>query len=274
MSEPKIVDVVNMPQGNEAFELRRSRFADVVISHSAAIFSVPKCGTMLLRNIMYMHFEIKAWHEPFVESWTLHEAFARAQHENIICTGHIDFLPESVKFSRGFKRLLLVRDPADYVLSYARFLLSNDFQTQSNLGRTIRDSGFTLAEAIRVAILGIHSDGAMIPDVLQQFTRKALAWASLDSLLVRYEDLLAAALEPDQPGSRAYFERMLSFLGISVPSDIVERVRAGADRTISTTARENLTFSGAPASRDRLNADELRLLETVAPGLRRTLGYN
>jgi hypothetical protein len=259
-------------QGNEELERVRSQFPDIALSSPLAIITVPKCGTMLLRNIMYMFWPINLWHEPFVENWTLREAFARSRNENILCTGHLDFLPETCKFSRGFKRLVLVRDPAAYAMSYARFLLSAEYQSLSKLGQTIRDDEFTLEDTIRFAILGISHENGMIPGVLQQFTSR-LAWANGGSLLVRYEELQYAAADPSDPKRRAYFENLLRYLEIAAPPDWLERVNAGADVSLSTTARENLTFVGPPAARDYLEAEELRLLESVAPGLRRTLGY-
>ncbi len=257
---------------NEELERVRSQFPDLNVSNPVAIVTVPKCGTMLLRNIMYMFWPINLWREPFVENWTLHEAFARSRHENILCTGHVEFLPETCKFSRGFKRLILVRDPAAYVMSYARFLLSAEYQSLAKLGQTIRDDEYSLEDAIRFVILGVSIENGMIPDVLQQFTRR-LAWATGDSLLMRYEELQSAAADPSHPKGRAYFETLFGYLEIDAPPDWAQRVSAGADVSLSSTARENLTFVGPTASRDCLNAEELRLLECVAPGLRRTLGY-
>lgn len=257
---------------NEELERVRNQFPHGGVSQPAAVLTVPKCGTMLLRNILYMFWDIALWREPFVENHTFADAFARAQTENILCTGHVDFLPETARFGHGFKRLVLVRDPAAYVLSYARYMLSAEFQTMSRLGVTIRDNRYTLEDVIRFTILGIHHETGVIHDVLQQFTRK-LAWVSADSLLVRYEELRSAAADPRRPGNAAYFERLFAYLQIATPADWAQRVEAGAHVSLSTTARENLTHEGPPIGRDHLTAEELLLLEAVAPGLRRTLGY-
>jgi hypothetical protein len=255
------------------FNRVRDGFDDVAPTKPLTIFSVPKCGTMLLRNIMYMFWPKDRWHEPFVENWTLNEAFARARTENIICTGHLDFSLETCKFSRGFKRLVLIRDPAAYAISYARFMLSTQFRDHSRIGRKFRDDNVTLAETIRFAIIGLFYEDEILPNVLQQYAQKAMAWASPDSLVVRFEELQSAAVDPARAENLAYFKKMFEYLELPVPSDFIQRIEAGASRSLSSTVPENLTFDGNFTSRVTLAPEELHLLETVAPGLRRALSY-
>jgi hypothetical protein len=60
--------------------------------------------------------------------------------------------------------------------------------------------------------------------------------------------------------------------GIAMPADWRERVRIGADRKFSGTARENLT--GLPFTiPDELPDAQRRLVDFAAPGLRPLLGY-
>ena len=60
--------------------------------------------------------------------------------------------------------------------------------------------------------------------------------------------------------------------GIERPDDWRERVRVGADRKQSGTARENLTGAGARIPSD-LPDKQKRMVDQAAPGLRSMLGY-
>ena len=73
--------------------------------------------------------------------------------------------------------------------------------------------------------------------------------------------------------AEVYFRKLLGQCGIDpVPEDWRERVKVGADRKQSGTARENL--SGLPVEiPDVLPEAQKKLVEFMAPGLRKLLGY-
>jgi hypothetical protein len=122
-------------------------------------------------------------------------------------------------------------------------------------------------------MLGVHYFDEYLPSVLEQFTRKALSWVDSDALMIRYEDLLKAAMAPEDHDSTRYFEELFGFLGMALPGDWMARVTAGASTSISTTIPGNMTFERKLDRRDRLDAYESQLLHALAPGLARSLGY-
>jgi hypothetical protein len=58
-----------------------------------------------------------------------------------------------------------------------------------------------------------------------------------------------------------------------LPEDWRERVRVGSDRKQSGTARENLIGGGKSEVPDELTDTHKQLVNYVAPGLRKILGY-
>ncbi|MDD3837174.1 MAG: hypothetical protein PHG43_04980, partial [Phenylobacterium sp.] len=90
--------------------------------------------------------------------------------------------------------------------------------------------------------------------------------------IVRYEDIVKALEELDTPSGEAFFTDLLGKFGIGpLPADWRERVRIGADRKHSATAREHL--SGGITLPDELPEIQKRLVDHAAPGLREMLGY-
>jgi isopenicillin N synthase-like dioxygenase len=58
-----------------------------------------------------------------------------------------------------------------------------------------------------------------------------------------------------------------------LPDDWRERVRVGADRDQSSTARENLVGGGDLVVPKELSQEQKDLVNYAAPGLRKILGY-
>ena len=92
--------------------------------------------------------------------------------------------------------------------------------------------------------------------------------------MIRYEDLVEHANNLDTPEADHYFTRLLEVCGIEKPDDWKERVRIGADRKQSGTARENLSWNNEYFQfPDELPETQKQILEYNAPGLRKLLGY-
>ena len=93
-------------------------------------------------------------------------------------------------------------------------------------------------------------------------------------ILVRdpYDHVLARTRMTDKPEAEGFFRVLQQKFGIGpLPADWRERVRIGADRKHSATARENL--GNAPSLPKTLPEPQRKLVDYAAPGLREMLGY-
>ena len=249
----------------------RAQFKSIATPHPVFLNSVPKSGTMLLRNILLMFWDSENWILPFVEPPDFEKVETAAREKPVLCTGHVNCTPVAVAYLRRFKKIILIRDPGAYALSYARFLLSENMRESSKISNMLIEHGLSFSELVPIVISGIMYYNEQIPSVRDQFLEKCLAWTGSNPMIVRYEDLCRAVANPGK--SRKFFEELFSFVGISLPRDWQKRVKAGADAALSTTATENLTFASSVELRRELLPGERNLLEVVAPGLRGALGY-
>src|ERR1700710_259038 len=160
---------------------------------------------------------------------------------------------------RRARKILLVRDPYDWVLARARFFLSDEFNGNLN---NIKSGAVSVEEALNMMILGVHQKQ---PSLLDVFTHNAVAWTGTSALVVRYEDIVAAVQDLDSRAAEGFFTTLLTDCGIAVPGDWRDRVRAGSDRRLSRTARENLNV-GVELP-DTLPDAQRRLVDFCAPGL-------
>jgi hypothetical protein len=123
---------------------------------------------------------------------------------------------------------------------------------------------------LNMMIFGIHNKAPSMNDI---FTHNAVSWLGTDAVLLHFEDLLHHVKNIDTDEAENFFSGLLQNCGIkSLPDDWRDRVRIGADREQSGTARENLA-GGVAKIPDELPETQKRLVEYAAPGLREVLGY-
>lgn len=231
--------------------------------------SVPKCGTHLLRNIVRMFVPVgQQYHKAFIQHAILHQhlaAFSGAPA--MLSWGHLFFSDGAAIALRRVRKVLLVRDPYDWVLARARFFLSDAFKGEVD---HLKGGRVSVQEMLNMMIFGVHERMPTLHDI---FLHNAVAWLGTDIRLQRYEDLVNGLAKIDLPEGEAYFRAMLADCGIgAIPDDWRERVRIGSDRGQSGTARENLSGreSHVPAT---LPEVQKALVEIAVPGFRRILGY-
>ena len=165
------------------------------------------------------------------------------------------------------KKIVLVRDPYTWVLARARFFISDQFGDERVL---VKDAGLSPEALLNLMIFGIHQKAMPLREL---YTMNAVAWLGPDTTLIRYEDIIAALQEMEGAEAEAFFARLFEAGGVSeVPGDWRERVRIGADRRQSGTARENLTEGAIQLPRE-LMAQQRAMVDFAAPGLRALLGY-
>lgn len=249
-------------------ELNRN-YSQTPLRFPVFLNSVPKCGTHLLRNILRMFVPVEQqYHKTFVQHAVLGQhlkAFNPATP--MLSWGHLFFSDGAVIALHETRKVLLVRDPHDWVLARARFFLSDAFQGSIEY---LKGGRVTVDEVLNMMIFGVHEK---MPTLQEIYLHNAVAWLGTAVRLLRYEELVNGLANLDSPAGETYFAALLDACGIdALPADWRERVRVGSDRKQSGTARENLRgpASDVPAT---LPAAQKQLVDFAAPGLRQILGY-
>jgi hypothetical protein len=256
-------------QADNLDELNR-RFAQRPLAGPVFVNSVPKCGTHLLRNILRMFVPVEQqYHRAFIQIPILRSHLAAYSTERpFLSWGHLLFSDDSAIALAGVRHVLLVRDPYDWVLARTRFFLSDNFRGSVE---HLKQGGASVEEVMNMMILGIHDKVPPLGDI---FLHNAVGWLGARATLLRYEDLVRELGRLDSAEAERYFGTLLDHCGLGEPPpDWRERIRTGADRRQSGTARENLAAI-AMAVPDRLPAIQRRMVDLVAPGLRALLGYD
>jgi hypothetical protein len=246
------------------------RFAPAPLTQPLFLNSIPKSGSHLLRNILRMFVPLEQQYRAQFIQWpnlAQHlEAFDPSR--NYMSFGHLFFADGSAIELAHVRKILLYRDPYDWVLARARFHLSDEFQ--GNLDY-LKEGLIGADDLLSLMIFGIRPE---VPSLKDMYELNVAGWLASDVFAVRYEDLLKHAQRPDTADSEAYFRQLLAAAGImELPPDWQDRVRTGADRRQSSTARENLTGIRVELPSE-LPAKHKRLVDYAVPGLRQLLGYS
>jgi hypothetical protein len=247
-----------------------ARFAPAPIPDPLFVNSIPKSGSHLLKNIIRMFVPLnQQYREQFIQWQNLQDHLVAFQtHRPFFSYGHLFFSDASAIELSGVRKILLYRDPYDWVLARARFFLSDEFEGNVDI---LKDGKLGVDDLLSLMIFGIHTKA---PPLADMYDLNVAAWLGSASVHpVRYEDLVRHARNLESDDSEAYFRDLLGACGISLPADWRERVRIGADRRRSGTARENLTGIAVDLP-ETLPERHRRLVDYAAPGLRHLLGYS
>lgn len=258
-----------LAKGDNLNELN-ANFAQQRLLEPVFLNSVPKCGTHLVRNIMRMFVPVdQQYHRAFIQHAILREhqaAFSEMMPQ--LSWGHLLFSDDAAIVLRHVRHVVQIRDPHDWVLARARFFLSDTFQGSLE---HLKGGNVTVDEVINMMIFGIHGKA---PSMAEIFTHNAVAWLGTKIRLLHFEDLLRHVRNIDTPEAEAFFGEFLKDCGIGeLPDDWRDRVRVGADRRQSGTARENLAGGNESEVPDELTDTQKQLVNYAAPGLREILGY-
>ncbi len=231
--------------------------------------SVPKSGSHLLRNIVRMFVPVESqYNAEFIQHHFLQQHLAAFDpSQNRLSWGHLFFLAAAKAALTGVRHIVLVRDPYEWVLARARFVLSNEFQAPGL--EYVKEPDASVASILNLMIEGTRPQLAPLSITYQY---NAVAWLDSGVHLVRYEELVRGLRDLESTKAARYFGTLFEACAIECPDDWRERVRIGSDRKQSGTARENLTGIAAkiPAV---LPNDQKRMVDHAAPGLRAMLGY-
>ena len=258
--------VINVRRDN--LDEANSNFAQMPLRTPVFLNSVPKGGSHLLRNILRMFVPLDQHHTPDFIQWGNLKTNLTAFDPKCpkLSWGHLFFADTSVMETAAARRILLYRDPYDWVIARARFILSAQFD--GNVGH-LQCGSVTPDELLTMMIFGLPTK---LPSLNDIYELNVAAWLGANCYSIKFEDLVRHCTDLHADDSFAFFGQLLEHCGIAVPPDWRERVRTGADRRQSATARENLHGSGVklPTS---LGERHRALIDYHAPGLRGLLGY-
>jgi hypothetical protein len=253
----------------DSLDAETVRFAPEPLRQPLFLNSIPKSGSHLLRNILRMFVPVQQqYREQFIQWPNIRQhldAFDPAR--NYMSFGHLFFTDGPAIELAHVRKILLYRDPQEWVLSRARFYLSDEFQGELE---HLKDGRISVDDLLTLMIFGIRT---VVPSLNHMYELNVVAWLASDIFVVRYEDLLehVQAIETDR--AKSYFAALFEACGISpVPANWKERVLVGADRRQSGTARENLTGIRVKLP-ETLPDRHKQLIDYAAPGLRAILGY-
>jgi hypothetical protein len=252
----------------DTLDAENARFAQAPLQHPVFLNSVPKSGSHLLRNILRMFVPVsQQYGADFIQWGNLPQhrhAFDPAQPR--LSWGHLFFADASVVETAYARRIVLTRDPYDWVIARARFLLSDQFS--GNVDH-LKHGQISADELLTMMIFGLPSK---LPSLNDIYELNAVAWLGARAHMLKLEDLVAAVKALDTPAAETFFAGLLEACGIAMPADWRERVRIGSDPAQSGTARENLTGIAVDLPKE-LGPRHRALVEYHAPGLRSVLGY-
>jgi hypothetical protein len=230
--------------------------------------SVPKSGSHLLRNIIRMFVPVESQYQAeFIQHHFIQQHLAAFDpSRKMLSWGHLFFMEPFRALLANVRHIVLVRDPYQWVLARARFVLSNEYQGGLD---QLKQPNVPVEDILNLMIQGTRPHLAPL-DITYHFN--ALLWLEAGAHLVRYEELVRALRNLESSEAERYFGCLLESCGIERPDDWRERVRIGSDRKQSGTARENLTGVAARIPSE-LPETQRQMVDRVMPALRKTLGY-
>jgi hypothetical protein len=244
------------------------RFRQEPLRQPLFLNSVPKSGSHLLRNIIRMFVPVEQqYQKQFVQWGNMPEHLeAWDPAKNYLSWGHLFFSDASAIELAHVRKVLLYRDPYDWILARARFFMSENYTSNVDF---IKEGKLTVEDLLSLMIFGIRGSAPPMADIFQF---NAVAWLGSDIHVIRFEELRTHCRNVETEEAETFFGKLLSACGIeTIPADWRERVRIGSDPKLSGTARENLTgVIDLPAA---LPDKHKQLVDYAAPGLRHLLGY-
>lgn len=253
----------------DTLDMESRRFEQQPLRQPVFLNSVPKSGSHLLRNILRMFVPVEQQYQAQFIQWAILQQHLAAfdPKRNMLSWGHLWFSDDSAIELASVRKILLYRDPYDWVLARARFFLSEEFS--GNVER-IREGALSIDSLLSLMIFGIAKKAPPMADI---YMYNAAAWLGTVDHVVRFEELVANLKNLDSDESETFFAGLLAECGIDpIPENWRERIRIGSDPRQSGTARENLTGIGQVLPQS-LGERHRALVDYAAPGLRKLLGY-
>jgi hypothetical protein len=244
------------------------RFAQAPLRQPVFLNSVPKSGSHLLRNILRMFVPVEQQYTADFIQWPNMQQHrgAFSPDRPMLSWGHLLMADASVIETAGTRRILLYRDPYDWVIARARFFISEQFS--GNLDH-LSSGELSVDELLTMMIFGLPGKA---PSLNAIYELNAAAWLGTTVFTVKYEDVVANIGALDDRAADSFFAALLDACGIDRPQDWRDRIRIGSDKAQSGTARDRLTGVSFEFP-ESLSEQHKALVDYNAPGLRALLGY-
>lgn len=253
---------------SDTLDEENKRFDQAPLRQPVFLNSVPKSGSHLLRNILRMFVPVEQQYQRDFVQWAnlkQHlDAFDPARPK--LSWGHLFLADASAIETAPARRILLYRDPYDWVIARARFFLSEQFF--GNVEH-LRSGALSVDELLTMMIFGLPGKAPSLSDIYQM---NAAAWLGARVHVVKFEDLVRHLGDLGAPEAERFFAELLDACAIQRPADWRERVEIGSDKKQSGTARQNLTGIVKELP-EALGPRHRALVDYQAPGLRALLGY-
>lgn len=245
-----------------------AEFAQERLKQPVFLNSVPKSGSHLLRNILRMFVPVdQQYSADFIQWANMKQHLGAFSPANpMLSWGHLFFADASAIETAPTRRILLYRDPYDWVIARARFILSDQFESNVN---HLNSGALTADELLTMMIFGLPGK---LPSLNDIYELNAAAWLGARCHIVTYEELVLHVQALDTGEAERFFGALLDACGIALPADWRVRVKRGSDRRQSGTSRENLSGVAIELP-DVLGERHRALVDYQAPGLRALLGY-
>ena len=205
----------------DTLDQENGRFDQAPLHQPVFLNSVPKSGSHLLRNIMRMFVPVaQQYQKEFVQWGNMPEHLdAWDPARNYLSWGHLWFSDASAIELGHVRKVLLFRDPYDWVLARARFFLSDEFQ--GNVEH-IKGGNLGVHDLLSLMIFGIHRKAPPLADI---YIHNAVSWLGSAVHVVRYEDLVKRTNALDSDEASEFFHALLTACGIDpVPDDWRDRI--------------------------------------------------
>jgi tetratricopeptide (TPR) repeat protein len=245
----------------------------IVLSSPVVATSVPKSGTMLLRNILKsilgdnLVIPSNTFVGPLVSSDYL---LPLPRLTNRVYVGHIEYSEDLAEKLSSIPKIILVRDPRDNVVSYAHFM---DRIAKSAFGtREEYWSKKEWDEKLSMMIFGwMNGPGwRTYSSVLARYLSYAISWFGSNSIIVRYEDIIGTGMGGDDRTVIKTMKSVMDFIGVQIDKETLGvRIREGSDTSKSGTFR----MGGRGNWREEFKPQHVRQLKAVGPTLLSGLGY-
>ncbi|HEX5359047.1 MAG TPA: sulfotransferase domain-containing protein, partial [Candidatus Nitrosotalea sp.] len=184
------------------------------------VLSVPKSGTMLLQNILVSIFgEEQVIPSKLFNIGLIDEKYISALPElkNKIYIGHLHYSDLLAKKLHNIPKILLLRDPRDYIISYAHFL---DKIKKDHFGSEeyLWDSLETIDNKISAVILGMTCKQVnhRLASAYYTYLNYCLKWIDPFSIIIRYEDIVGSKFGGDDSVVVKTFSHIMSRIGVKI----------------------------------------------------------
>jgi tetratricopeptide (TPR) repeat protein len=206
--------------------------------------SVPKSGTILLRNILksILGDNLVIPSNSFIRPLATDEyLLALPSLTNRVYVGHIWYSEDLAKKLSSIPKIVLIRDPRDNVVSYTHFMdriakggLVEEYWSKKEWDEKLSTMIFgMITRPGRNS--GVTSE---YPSVFNSYLNHALKWAGPNTFIVRYEDIIGTRFGGNDKTVIKTMKSMMDFIGVQIDeATLAGRIAQGSDPSKSDTFR-------------------------------------